>query len=103
MTMRRLRLVVVIAVSVLTSGIPHVLAAAVDDECCTEACDGSPDGKRCPPNCNRGTCAKVSVSLGAVLAPTLGLWPTRSEGVFVAAATPELPLVVAGVFHPPIA
>jgi len=100
-TMRHLRLLVVIAVSVLTSGIPHVLAAALDDECCTEACDGSLDGKRCPPNCERGTCAKVSVSLGAVLAPCLAPRPTRSEGAFVAALTPELPLVVAGVFHPP--
>ena len=102
MILRSLRLLVVVAVSVLTSGIPHVLAAALDDECCNESCDGSLDGKRCPPNCERGTCAKVSVSLGAVLAPCLGPRPMRSETVFVTAVTPELPLVVAGVFHPPI-
>ena len=103
MTMRHLRLLVVIAVSVLTSGVPHVLAAALEDECCAEACDRSLDGKRCPPNCERETCAKVSVSLGAVLAPCVGPSATCIERVLVAAMAPELPLVVSGVFHPPIA
>ncbi len=102
MTLRSLRLIVVFVVTALTSGIPHVVAAAMDDDCCTESCDG-PDGKRCPPNCDSGECAKVQASLGASLAPCLGPRPAAAGAVAVAEACPELPLVVTGVFHPPIA
>jgi hypothetical protein len=43
------------------------------------------------------------VSLGAVLASSVGPPAGCIERVHVAAIAPELPLVVAGVFHPPIA
>lgn len=99
MTSRSLRMLVVLAIAALTSGIP-VVVAAVSDDCCTESCDG-PGGERCPPNCDSGSCAKVHASLGAVLAPCLGPQPTSVRSVVVALASPELPLVVAGVFHPP--
>jgi hypothetical protein len=99
-TLRSLRLLVVFAVTALTSGIPHVVTAVMDDDCCTESCDGL-DGKRCPPNCDGGLCAKVHASLGAVLAPCLGPRPMSGRAVVVAQASPELPLVVTGVFHPP--
>jgi hypothetical protein len=98
-TLRSLRILVVLAITALTSGIPHIVEA-VDDDCCTESCDGL-DGKRCPPNCNSGLCAKVQASLGAVLAPCLGPRPMSVHSVVVAVASPELPLVVTGVFHPP--
>lgn len=102
MTMGHIRIFVAVAVTVFTSGVSQVVAAALDDECCVEACDGSLDGKHCPPNCT-GPCAKVSPSLGAVVAPCLGPRPTSGHDVVVANALPHLPLVVAGVFHPPIA
>lgn len=100
MTSRSLRILVVLAISALTSGIPDVVAAAVGDDCCTESCDG-PGGERCPPNCDSGSCAKVQASLGAVLAPCLDPRPAGVRSILVALASPELPLVVAGVFHPP--
>ncbi len=99
MTSRSLRMLVALAIAALTSGIP-VVVAAVGDDCCTESCDG-PGGERCPPNCDSGSCAKVQASLGAILAPCLGLRPMSVRSVSVAFASPELPLVVTGVFHPP--
>jgi len=99
-TLRSLRLIVVFVVTALTSGIPHVVSAAMDDDCCTEFCDGF-DGKRCPPNCDSGSCAKVLASLGAVLAPSLRPRPVTARAVAVAESSPELPLVVTGVFQPP--
>lgn len=100
MTLRSLRILVVLAVTALTSGIPQVVAAAMDDDCCAESCDGF-DGKRCPSNCNSGLCAKVHASLGAVLTPCFGPRPMSGRAVVVAQTSPELPLVVTGVFHPP--
>lgn len=100
MILRSLRLLVVVTVTVLTSGIPHVVAATMDDDCCAESCDGL-DGKRCPPNCDSGSCAKVLASLGAVLAPCLSPRPVAARAVAVAEACPELPLVVTGLFQPP--
>lgn len=100
MTLRSLRLIVVFVVTALNSGIPHVVAAAMDDDGCTESCDGF-DGKHCPPNCDSGPCAKVHASLGAVLAPCLSPRPVTARAVAVAEACPELPLVVTGVFQPP--
>jgi len=97
---RSLRTLVVLAITALTSGIPHVVAAAMDDDCCTASCDGL-DGKRCPPNCDRGSCAKVQASLGAVLAPCPEPRPMSVRFVVVTQASPALPLVIAGVFQPP--
>jgi hypothetical protein len=99
-TLRSLRLIVLFAVTALTSGVPHVVAAAMDDDCCTESCDGV-DGKRCPPNCDSELCAKAFASLGAVLPPCLSPRPVTARSVAVAEACPELPLVVTGVFQPP--
>jgi hypothetical protein len=101
-TFRSLRILVVLAVTALTSGIPHIVAAAMEDECCADSCDG-PDGKRCPPNCDSGVCAKVHASTGALMAPCLGPRSASVRAFVVAEASPELPLVVTGVFHPPIA
>lgn len=102
MISRRLRIAIVVAVTALSSGIPQVALAALDDDCCTSPCDGF-DGKRCPPNCPSGVCAKVHVSLGAVVAPSVGPRLITSRSIVIAEPTPQLPPVVTGVFHPPIA
>lgn len=96
-----LRILVVITVTALTSGIPHVLAVALDDDCCTQACDGSLDGKRCPPNCDRGACAKVHAAVTAIAAPTHGVDATFGIAITLAQLPPALPLVTSGLFHPP--
>jgi len=101
-TLRSLRILVVLVVTALTSGIPHVVAAAMDDDCCAESCDG-PDGRRCPPNCDGGLCAKVYASTGALMPPCLGTRSTSARAVVMAEASPALPLVVTSLFHPPIA
>lgn len=101
MILRRVRVMVAIAVTALSSGIPHVVMAALDDDCCTEPCDVF-DGKRCPPYCQSVVCAKAQVSLGAVVASSVVPQPIRPQVVVVNHATPELPLVVNGPFHPPI-
>jgi hypothetical protein len=98
--MRLRRALVLVAVSVFASGIPQVLAAALDDDC-AEACDGALDGKHCPPNCDRGVCAKVHASLAAAAPPCFGPPATIVRTVVVAQALPRLPVVTAGVFHPP--
>lgn len=102
MILRPVRVMVAIAVTALSSGIHRVVIAALDDDCCTEACDGF-DGKRCPPNCKSVVCARAHVSLGAVVASSVVPQPIRPQAVVVNHATPELPLVVNGLFHPPIA
>ncbi len=101
MTMRVLRALVLVAVGVFTSGVPQVLTAALDDDCAA-ACDGALDGKHCPPNCAQGICAKVHASLAVVGAPCPGpAGATIVRSVVVAQASPRLPVVTAGVFHPP--
>ncbi len=99
--MRVLRVLVLVAVSVFTSGVPQVLAAAMEDDCAA-ACDGAPDGKHCPPNCAQGVCAKVHASLAAVATPChCPAAATIVRTVVVAHASPRLPVLTAGVFHPP--
>ncbi|WP_242335776.1 MULTISPECIES: hypothetical protein [unclassified Anaeromyxobacter] len=99
--MRLLRVLVLVAVGVFTSGVPQVLTAALDDDCAA-ACDGALDGKHCPPNCAQGICANVHASLAVVGAPCPGpAAATIVRSVVVAQASPRLPMVTAGVFHPP--
>src|SRR5512133_594855 len=100
-SMRALRAFVLIAASVFTSGVPQVVAAALDDDCCVETCDGALDGKHCPPNCDRCACANGHASLAAVVVPFPGPRPTTEHARFAAHDSPELPLVTTGVFHPP--
>ncbi|WP_242344958.1 hypothetical protein [Anaeromyxobacter terrae] len=99
--MRVLRVLVLVAVSAFTSGAAQILAAAMDDDCAA-ACDGALDGKHCPPNCAQGVCAKVHVSLATVATPChCPAAATIVRTVFVAQASPRLPVLTAGVFHPP--
>jgi hypothetical protein len=101
MSFRVLRAFVLIAMSLFTSGVPQVMTAALDDDCCVETCDGALDGKHCPPNCDRGECAKAHASIIAIAAPFPGPGPSAEPAPFAAHATPQLPLVTSGVFHPP--
>jgi hypothetical protein len=101
-TVRVVRALLLVAVGLVVSGVPQFLAAALDDACCAEAaCDGSLDGKHCPPNCENGACAKLHASLAAADAPLDRPALTVSRSVVVAQAAPRLPSVTAGVFHPP--
>ncbi len=91
---------VALVVSVFT-GVPQLLAAAMEDDCAA-ACDGALDGKHCPPNCAQGVCATVHASLAAVEAPCHGpAAVTIVRTVVVAQASPRLPVLTSGVFRPP--
>lgn len=105
MILRPLRVVVALAVIALSSGIPQVVAAALGEDCCTEPCDGF-DGERCPPSCPpcpTGVCGRAHASLGAVVATPVIPQPIVTHANVIDQATPELPLVVSGLFRPPIA
>lgn len=102
MILRPLRVMVTIAVLGLSSGVPQGVMEALDDDCCTDPCDGL-DGKRCPPNCEGVICAKAHVSLGAVVASSFVPQPIRPHAVVADHAMPELPLVANELFRPPIA
>ncbi len=97
--MSLLRILVAVAVTALSAGIPQAVMAALDDDCCTEPC-GGPDG-RCPPNCRTGSCTEGQSSLGAVVAPSVGPQAMGPRAVVVAERAPRLPLGVTGPFHPP--
>jgi hypothetical protein len=98
---RLLRLAFCVALVALASGAPHVVLAAMDDDGCPGSCDADVGGKSCPPNCAHGVCAKTVVSVS---------WPVgdadepvlpSSPAVALETCAPVLPLVVAGMFHPP--
>jgi hypothetical protein len=101
MRTRLVRMLVLVAMTVFTSGIAQVVAAALDEDCCVEACDRARDGKHCPPHCDACPCAKVLAITGAVVAHGLGTGPMTGRAVPTLQASPDLPLVVAGVFQPP--
>ena len=98
---RLVRIAVSAALIALASGVPHVVLAALDDDCCAGPCDGDVGGKRCPPNCTQSACAK-SIFCAAV--PAAGVeapHPESTEPAPVGVPAPALPLVTRGVFHPP--
>lgn len=85
------------------SGMPGVLASAFEDDCCAERCDGSLDGKTCPPGCAQSACGKAPRSVGAVAAVAFRT-PGPSSSCSVGSVTvPDLPVVDGGLFRPPIA
>ena len=101
MFVRLLRVALCTVLVGVASGIPHVVLAAFDDDACAVQCDGDVGGKRCPPNCAQGACAKsvfsVAVGVHAVEAPL----PESRELAPLGLSAPVLPLVTHGVFHPP--
>lgn len=100
MSLRALRLAVVLTVSFLFSGVPQAVSAASSD-CCDERCEGSLGGKECPPTCGLGACAKVRPALSVGAGTPLEV--PMSPGITYAREDrrPVLPVVTSGVFHPP--
>jgi hypothetical protein len=99
---RLLRAALAIALVAIASGAPRAAIALLADDCCVEECEGEGGGEPCPPDCTRGTCVKIltsAVAPSAVTSGTPGDQDRRS--VPPDAHRPVLPLVVAGVFHPP--
>ena len=100
--LRRLRIALAVALVAFASGLPHVVSAALGaDEC---EYDGGLDPQHCPPNCSQGACACAKVFPSSA-EPSQGVdgpldTPPGAVGPDVG-ATPVLPLVLSGVFHPP--
>jgi hypothetical protein len=98
---RLLRLALAAALIALASGVPHAVLAALDDDECASPCDGDVGGKRCPPNCTQGACARSDLSAPIPLGIVELLRPDSMDLAPAGAVAPVLPLVTRGVFHPP--
>lgn len=100
MSIRIARLLLVLVLAAIASGVPTVVRAALDEHCCEQGCDDPDEGKHCPPDC-MGPCANSPTPLAAGPAQSLHREPTARAAASTSAQAPVLPLVMTGVFHPP--
>jgi len=98
--LRLVRLGLVLGLALVSSGLPQAVAAASDD-CCEEPCEGSLDGRHCPPNCSLGSCAKTRPAIGDAIGLTTKLVAPRAGVVVASDTAPVLPVPTSGLFHPP--
>jgi hypothetical protein len=99
-TIRLARLLIAAVLVALASGAPSVIRAALDAECCERGCDGPAEREPCPPDCS-GPCVKLAAAPAAIPATNVERQVARRSAASTGVAAPALPLVVAGVFHPP--
>lgn len=100
---RFLRCALVTALVASASGATNVVLVAMDADECATGCDGDSGPRHCPPNCEQGSCAKVTPSLAA--SPGLAVMTPLADLVAgeapVSVHAPDLPMLTSGVFHPP--
>ena len=100
-TVRLLRVALSVAFIALASGVPNAVLAAFDEGDCGAPCEADAGGKRCPPNCTQGTCARSIFSVSDPVLAAEAPLPDSTELASAGVAAPVLPLVTRGVFHPP--